>query len=334
MSTRKYQFKKPQGPDEHLEAIYEELSDSPRSHGQHGPVETVKDYVAALLDHARKVERDRQGEKEGTAYSLNWALGALAALAFVFLFNGAVGSNDIAWLDNHRFAIKLWGVAFAAVFVAVSIERTSFFRSIWAFGITKVVASIAVSALIVFSTGKASSLMNTVFPVDASALPFTRAIVAGILAFQFSYPLLIVVALFAAGHAFITVRWLQLKWLGKGAYLDVPVQSMAFALLAVVVLVVSAKWVNQDFSDAALPAKVYRLAHALDFSSKYECTNVPKGLAVVFIGPDQARVLVDAAGVQTDDLESFVDGTKSSQVQIPTHFDVLACDLAAGVSNP
>ena len=326
MSPRKYQFKKPSGPDEHLEAIYEELSGSPRSHGEPWRVETIKDYVAALLTHAREAERNRQTERERTAHSLNWALGALAVLALVFLFNGIVGSNEFAWLDSHRFPIKLWGVAFAAVFVCVSIERSSFFRSIWAFGITKVVASIAVSALIVFSTGKASSVMNAIFPVDASALPFTRAIVAGILAFQYSYPALIVVALFAVGHAVIAVRWIQLKWF-KGTYLDVPVQSMIFVLLALVVLGMSAKWVNQDFSDAALPAKVYRLAHALDFSSKYECANVPKGLAVVFIGSDQARVLVDAAGVQTDDMQSFVDERKSSQVQIPQHFDVLACEL-------
>lgn len=327
MSTRKYKFKKPQGPDEHLEAIYEELSDSPRSHSEHRPVETVKDYVAALLAQARQVERDRQNDKEGAAQSLNWALGALAVLALVFLFHGASGSTEFEWLDNHRFAIKLWGVAFAAVFVAVSIERTSFFRSIWAFGITKVIASIAVSALIVFSTGKASSVMNAIFPVDASALPFTRAIVAGILAFQYSYPLIVVVALFAAGHAFIAARWLQLKWFDKAPYLEAPIQSMVFVLLALVVVGTSAKWVSRDFSNAALPAKVYRLAHALDFSSNYQCANIPKGSAVVFIGPDQARVMVDTAGVETDDLESFVDERKSSQVQIPTHFDVLACDL-------
>ncbi|AMP02404.1 hypothetical protein CPter91_0004 [Collimonas pratensis] len=64
-------------------------------------------------------------------------------------------------------------------------------------------------------------------------------------------------------------------------------------MLSIVIFLFSTRWVNQDFSEKLWPAKVYRLAHVLDFDAKYECKNLRPGLAVVFLGPEQARVLVD-----------------------------------------
>lgn len=326
MKERKYLFKKPSNSDQHLEAVYEELSLSSNENFLRSS-ETLKDQVAALLSHARSFEHKRREEKEANAYAVTWALGALAVVAAIFLLNGYAGSGDWAWLDNHRFAIRLWGVAFAAVFLGVSIERSSFFKSLWTFGFTKLVASIAVSAVIVFSTGKASSLINAVFPVDASALPFTRAIVAGLLAFQYSYPLLIVIALFAIAHAANAVEWVRSKRSGKNTYEAPPFQSVAFLLLALVILWFCTRWVNKDFTEETWPAKVYILAHALDFNSKYECSNLRKGLFVVFLGPDQSHVLVDTKNAQIENVESFVDGRRSEQIEVPQRYYVLPCNV-------
>lgn len=327
MTDRKYLYVRPRNSEEHLEALYEELSLSPKGSPHLRPEQTVKDYLAALLDHLRRADRRRTSEKENEVGTVSWALGALAVLAIIFLFNGFGKPGDWAWLDEHRFAVRLWGTAFAAVFVGVSIENTSLFRTLWSFGVTKLVTSLAVSALVVFSTGKAAGLLNAVFPVDAAALPLTRAIVAGILAFKYSYPLLIVVALFAVFHGMNTATWIRMKWTGKGEYEAPPLLSMAFLVLSLVVLLFFARWVNRDFSDEMLPAKVYRLAHLLDFNLKYECSNLREGLSVVFLGPDQARVLVDVGSAQTDDMESFIDARKSGQVTVPQRFYVLPCEV-------
>ncbi|PKV46378.1 hypothetical protein CLU92_3785 [Janthinobacterium sp. 61] len=326
MSERKYRFHRPNNPDQHLEAIYEELSLSPHEHDRR-PTQTLKDHVVALLKHAREIESKRESKDLDRSYSINWALGALAFLACLFLWHGLTKADDTDWLYQHHFAIRLWGIAFAAVFLGVSIERSSFFKSLWLFGFTKIVASIALSSLIIFSTGKASSLINAVFPVDASALPLTRAIVAGLLAFQYLTPLLGVVALFAVFHALNAAGWITAKWSRKNTYESPPFQSVAFLLLSIVVLLFTTRWVNDDFSEVAWPAKIYRLAHALDFNSKYECKNLRKGLSVVFLGPDQARVLVDTRAAKTDDLESFVDQKLSSQIEVTKQFYVLPCDL-------
>jgi hypothetical protein len=333
MGERKYQFRKPSGPDQHLEALYEELSLSPKR-GDYRPVETVKDKVDALLDHAKTVRRERKQEKESDSYAVTWAIGALAFVSLIFLFNGYAGSGDWEWLNNHRFAIRLWGIVFAAVVVGVSIEQSSFFKSLWAFGFTKLVASIAASAVIVFSTGKASSLINAVFSVDASALPFTRAIVTGLLVFQYAYPLLLVVVFFAILHALKAADWISVKFFGKGTYESPPLQSMLFLVLSIVILAFSARWTNADFSDAVWPQKIYRLAHILDFNSQHECKNLPKDISVVFLGPEQARVLVDISSPNTDDMESFVDGTRSGLISVPKKFQVLPCEFASSLQMP
>lgn len=331
MSERKYQFKNPKTPEEHVEALYEELSLSPEEKTGNRQTETLKDYVAALLAQLRKAEYRRDVEKETEAYSISVALGTLAVLGLAFLLNGvASNTDDWEWLDQHRFAIKLWGLAFAIVFVGVCIEQSSLFRNLWKFGFTKIFVSLAISTLFIFSTGRAGGLINTVFPVDPSALPFTRAIVAGLLAFKYSSPLLAVVALFAAIHAFIVAAWLKGKKNSEG----IPLQSFAFLILALFVLFFTTRWINKDFSDAVWPAKVYRLAHMLDFNSKYECINLPKGLSVIFLGSDHMRVLADIYSVQTNNVESFVDAELSRQVVMPERFYVLPCEVGTLKTEP
>ncbi|MEN7432371.1 hypothetical protein VA599_16635 [Chromobacterium sp. TRC.1.1.SA] len=332
MADRKYRYKNPENHNECIIAIYEELTATPKKNYYDRPTETLKDYTIAILEKMKEAESRRTYDLEREVNATSWALGALAMLGLVFLANGFSDANDWEWLSNHRFAIKLWGIAISASFIGVSIERSSFFKNLWSFGVTKVIASLAVSVLFVFSSGKAGSLINSVFPVDASALPFTRAITAGLLAFQYTYPLLIVVALFAFFHAINTVTWLKMKLTGKGKYELPPVQSFAFLILSIAVLLFVSRWVNQDFSDTAWPAKIYRLAHTLDFNSKYECTNLRQGLSVVFLGADHSRVLVDVTSAQTDSLESFVDSKLSGEVIMPGKFYVLPCD--AGMPKP
>ncbi|MCT7310090.1 hypothetical protein N5J06_03985 [Ralstonia sp. CHL-2022] len=325
MAERKYQFKKPQDPDQHLEAIYEELSLSPddRNYRRAG---TLKDQIAALLEHARDAEWRRKDEKEDTDRRESWALRALALLALVFVLNGMWNSGDWEWLSNHRFPIQLWGILFSAIFIGVSIERSSFFKILWSFGFTKLIASIAVSALVVFCTGKASSLINGVFPVDASAVPFTRTIVSGLLAFQYSYPVLILVGFFGILHALVAFDWISSILSGKERHDGPPFESLLFLILSLVLLFFTTRWVNKDFTEDTWPAKIYRLSHMLDFNSNYECANIKKGLSVVFLGPDHTHVLVDLGNPQTEDLESFVSGTLSKQVALPQQYFVVPCE--------
>lgn len=331
MTERKFKYQKPRNTDERIEAIYEELCDT-HIFNDKKQIETLKDHVVALLRQLRKVEQERKDEKEDEDYSLTISLGTLAFVSLVFLFNGWGYSQDWEWLNSHQFAIRLWGVALAAVFVGVSIERSSFFKRLWSFGFTKIITSIAVSALILFCTGKASSLINSLFGVDASVFPFTRAFMVGLLAFQYASPLLSVVALFAIFHAFNIGGYIKSKRLSDYNYALPPWNSIAFLVLAIFLLGFSRTWMNRDFSESALPAKIYRLAHALDFNSRHVCINIKEGVKVAFVGSDHSRVLVDMSDVQTEDMESFINRNISDNVNIPKEFFFLPCET--GIRNP
>jgi hypothetical protein len=326
MRERKFKYQQPKSTEERVEAIYEEFCSS-SSTNDRKPVETLKDHVVALLTHSKDIEWRKKHYREAENHSIQSALFTLAFIAIVFLWSGWWSdSTDWEWLNNHRFPLRLWGTAFAAVYIGVSIERSSIFKILWSFGFTKLVASIAVSALIIFSTGKASSLINAVFGVDASVFPFTRAFIAGMLVFQYSSPLLVVVGFFAIFHAFDVAGYIRSKFSSDYAYDFPPWQSILFLGLAIIVLFASWRWINHDFSGSAFPAKIYRLAHVLDFNQRHSCVNIKEGVSVVFVGSDQSKVLVDMSGVQTDDIESFVNNGVGGKVAIPKNFIYIPCD--------
>jgi len=324
MTKRKFKYDHPQNTDERIEAICDELRESPDV-DKKKQIDTVKDYVVALLSHLRKVERRREDETRDTEFSLNATLIALAVISTVLLIVGAQSQRDWEWLNDHQFAIKLWGVGLAAVFVGVSIEKSSFFKRLWAFAVTKIISSVAISALIIFCTGKASSLINSVFGVDASAFPYTRALLSGLLVFQYLSPLLIIVVLFLTFHIINVVGYIKSESSANYDSSSFPITSIVFSLLASVVLLFSWYWIIHDFSEDALPEKTYRLAHELDFNSRHACINLKDGVSVVFIGPDQSKVLADVNLVKTKNIESFINRSISNNIEIPKSFLVIAC---------
>lgn len=266
MTERKYEYRGPRGVEEHVEAIYEQLSASPSDRNN-----TLKDHVATLIQQSRSVQQARAREAANESSDIALALSLLVALTLAFLVLGYFGSRDWEWLNDQRFAIRLWGIVCAALYVGIAIEQSSFFKRLWAFHFTKLVSTVALSGLIIFSSGKASGLINSVFAVDASALPFTRAIVTGLLVFQYAYPLLLVVGLFAVAHAVRVFGWAKNKiWPSDDHESPPPLNSMIFTLLGLAVLGFSSHWVNNDFSAGAWSAKIYRLAHICPRRSRSE----------------------------------------------------------------
>lgn len=329
MDDLKYRYNQPKGQEELLEAIYEELSVSPDRRRNPFFASTLKDYLASLVEHTKELERERQFGKEFASQAITHAMGLLAVISFLLLIVGIQRDGDWEWLNHNRFTMWLWGLGFGAVFIGISIERSSFFQHIWSFWFTKVVASLALSGLIIFSTGKASSLINGVFSVDAAAFPLTRTVVTGLLAFQYAYPLLItLIVIFTLLHGLDAFGWIKARLSTSGSYRLPPLHSMGFLVISLILLPFFSRLTSYDFSNDVWPMKVYRLAHTLDFNQKYECGNLRKGLWVVFLGPDQSRVLVDMSNVETNDMKSFLYGSRENDITVPERFYVLSCDFS------
>jgi hypothetical protein len=139
-----------------------------------------------------------------------FALGTFAGISLLLTFLGAdPRPSDFALLDESRFFLRMLGIGLAAVFVGVTLERTEAFGLVWRYAIAKILASLALSALVIYSAGHASAIINGVFGVDAAALPYARALLTGWIAFaHVAKPAMVLVGCFAAMHL-LFVLWME-----------------------------------------------------------------------------------------------------------------------------
>ncbi|MFA5563234.1 MAG: hypothetical protein WDA32_03490 [Candidatus Caldatribacteriota bacterium] len=315
-----FKFKKPSSKDEYLAALYEEISENEKSSiGDR----TLKTYVYEILERLRKADLKYERESEQTNLHLSWSLGVLAFVALVLIINGSRESHDFNWLQQNSFTIKIWGISLATLYIGVSIEKFSIFRNLWQFGFTKLVASIAVSGLIIFSTGKAAGAINSVFGVDASAFPFTLTFTSSLFFFHYVLPFLTLVGIVAIFFAFDAIGYIKSKFSNDMSYELPPVHSFIFPILATTLLVIFWGWSKSDLSEGVLPSKIYKLAHMLDFNSKNECANIRKGVPVVYLGPSQSTVLADVKLTSVENLKSFFE----REIDVPQKFYRLSCEL-------
>lgn len=323
MSDRelKFKYKPPSTHEENIEAIYEELSEVENG-GKYYSKETLKSYVFQILKQIKQSVRQKESIKKRDELNISSALGLLSFIAIIFIASGSRESNEFDWLGQNSFTIKLWGIALAAIYLGTSIERTAFFRSVWQFNFTKLIVSISLSGLVVFSTGKAAAVINSVFGVDAAAFPFTLVFTSALIVFHYVFPIMALIGVAAFFHVFNAIGWLKSK-IWKETYEFPPMDSFVFPLLTCILLFIFWGWLNDDLSPKKMPQKVYKLAHLLDFNAKHECSNIKIGTPVIFLGTSQNIVLADTNRVVESDVKSFFKGN----INIPESFFRLKCEL-------
>lgn len=316
----KYKYKNPSSKEEYLEAIYEEFSKNEISNIDN---RTLKTYVFEILKRQREHDWNKKREAERKDFNVSWAMVILAIIALFFIINGSRESHDISWLQQNSFAIRIWGVALATLYVGITIERFSVFSSFWQFGFTKLIVSIGISGLLIFSTGKAAGAINTVFGVDASAFPFTLTFISGVLFFHYLLPFFSLVGILAVISAINAIGWIKSKFNDSASYELPPVHSFIFPFVALILLGFFWGWSKNEFSENELPAKIYKLAHMLDFNKKHECGNIIKGVPVVYLGASQEVVLADIESNDVENVKSFFE----TKINVPDHFYRLNCRM-------
>lgn len=328
--TDKYQFKSPRNAREQIESMSMELRSGPGHARRPVAYMTMKDLLAELVSLHRGANFNKEVEEESTRRGQTLALSAFAFLCLLLVFLGSdTRPSDFELLDNNRFFLRMLGVGLAAVFVGVVIERTDVFGMVWRYNIAKLLASVALSALVVYSAGRASSIINGVFGIDAGAMPYARALLAGWIAFaQVAKPALLLVGVFGAIHLLFALGWAkEVFWPSDkdASQPDFPWLSAWIAVLSIIVTTNAYHWLYNNLDDRQQPTKVYQMARTLDFNARHSCVNLPAGVNVVFIGPDQSKVLVDAGAEPTLTFKDFI-GRPASQWERPAeHFPVVEC---------
>lgn len=285
---------------------------------------TVKSYLQDILNEIKYQSILEKREKDQKDFNINYLFGIFAFVSLALISNGSQDNPDFSWLQNNKFALKLWGISLATIYLGISIERLTFFKPLWDFTLTKVAVSVAFSLLIVFSTGKAAGVINSIFGVDAYSFPFALTFTTAMIVFNYLVPLIFLFALFGGGHLIIFISWCKSRLYDKDEPIDLPpMNSVFFAILSGFVVYYGWQWSEKNFSYDAIPQKAYLLAHKLDFNAKHECANLKSGIPVVFLGNAQNTVLADAASQEIPSIEWFFE----SNIEVPSQFYRVNCDI-------
>lgn len=332
MGFDKFFYQEPRRPQEHIEAISFQLRGTVKGGKANTRPATIQDHLSELVSLAR--EAAWQGKREPLMIQIaeTTSLYALAIICGLLTWYGSAhAASGWGWLDEHRFALKTWGVALSTVFVGIHIERTGLANVVWRSGATKFLASIGLSALVIYSAGKAASVVNGVFSIDAAALPYTRALLTGWIAFtHLAWPLMLIVGAIAGWHLIIVLAYF---WHGASPSDDEASPTFSWHSLGVVIMTAVVfgnigVWLFRTLDNAQLPTKVYQLARILDFNGKHTCVNLRPEVSVVFIGPEQNKVLLDSNSQTTPGLEEFFGREASWWQSPPAGFAVTDCRAA------
>ena len=321
---------------EQLDAIVDQLSSKG---GVNDPFRTatVHSQLAELVALGRKADWRAREEGASGELTATFVLIILAVISLILLWHGSGNGGDAAWLVAHRYALKMWGLGLSIVFLGVSLERSSFVSTLMRYSVTKVVATVALSALTIYCAGRASTMINAIFGADASAMPYARALLTGWFVFtHLEWPLFGVIGLFLLGHLLVLSSYLLERFgpsTSQHAPQDFPWQSLLIPSLAVIVLFNAWHLLFGALADVDLRKKVYELARVVDFNGRSSCINVPADSNLVFIGPAQDTVLIDTNSAATPDLEEFFERPSSGADPSSRSFPIVACERTAPQSK-
>lgn len=162
--------------------------------------------------------------------------------------------------------------------------------------------------------GQAVGEVNSIFQVDASALPHTTTaasamVISAWLFWVFFLPVLAV--------SFISVVRLS----KKSRHGDFTI-ALAICLASVV-------WCSligqQAVPELRRKSNLYQVALEMDFNKRSHCVDLPEGAeGVLFIGPDQRRAIVAPRKVLIRTQGEF--GRLVQQIEIPSNFQIVNCE--------
>jgi hypothetical protein len=243
-------------------------------------------------------------------FDLRFKLIVMSAISpAIAIFGGALASNGLLGA-GFAFVLYLIG-ATLGLLVLVTLgarfldDHFADFKAAKGFGV-------ALFALATFvAHGRAVGEVNSIFHVDASALPHTTA----------------------AASAMIISIWVYLGVLLPICIISVICALYFFgrarrgnAMISFAVFIAALLWASlidhQIAQDDRRKSNLYQIALEMDFNKRSNCLGVPEqSEGVVFIGPDQLRAIA---------APRMVERSRSSKsifrgIDVPSKFDVVKC---------
>lgn len=226
------------------------------------------------------------------------ATGMVGAISIFILFFGPHFFSEFDFTRQHQLMPAYIGFLGMLWFVGMSLEGISVLQFLWKYGSTKILSSLIISCLLIVSGSKSSALINSVFGVNGSALPYTLALLIPInfiLSIKWVFYSLLIWSCILACDAYNENKFNgNIKW-----------NSICFivssSLLAAFLFFQS----NGALSERAMKIKTYKLAHQFDFSESYDCKGIDEGRSVLFLSPDHRYIISDKKLLIDESFQDF-----------------------------
>lgn len=251
--------------------------------------------------------------------------GAFAGLSCLMIYWGwSIDTND-SFLKSFNLSpesLFLFGIFFSILFLVSSLEKI--FSPIVELFLTKLVITLSVTGLLMICMVQSSEMLNKIFSLDASLLPFSRSFLAGILFFKKIYPFsMLLMILMVLYYVFQIID--LIKEYGKYSW-PTCFKCLLFIISTIACLVFSYKFNNVYFNDKILPKKAYILAKELDFYSNKVCnlSEEIKNKKIIYMDSQYKYVLVDKTMSAEQDLWGFIkyaSDSKDTDVSMLYKFD-------------
>lgn len=166
--------------------------------------------------------------------------------------------------------------------------------------------------------------VNSIFRVDPSALPMTIIAASAIQVFSWMKVPFIFVAVLSL---FVIIGMLRGRYFDADASDGAKAASAFLVVSNLVCCSVAAIFISQHLNEESRKQKLYRIALATDFVSQFDCAELSsKTVSVLFIGPEQRRVLV-APLLEPSMPVIFAQPTSQflTPVTVPSEFPVMNC---------
>lgn len=229
--------------------------------------------------------------------------GAFAGLSCLMIYWGWSKDTNDSFLKSFNLSpesLFLFGIFFSILFLVSSLEKI--FSPIVELFLTKLVITLSVTGLLMICMVQSSEMLNKIFSVDASLLPFSRSFLAGILFFKKVYPFSMLLMILMILYYLLQIIDI-IKENGKDGW-PVYIKYSIFIIPTVACLVFSYKFNNVYFNNKILPKKAYILAKELDFYSNEVCklSAESKNKKIIYMDTQYKYVLVDKTMSAEQDL--------------------------------
>jgi len=324
--SRKFHYNKPKNPEETVTAIYEELSVTPLNAREKRPEQTIKGYLQSIYDNLNDRRWAEKNRREDQERSEGISLGTIGVLGLILVLVAANANSDWEWWRAYSYFFFVMGFVLTVMFAAASMERSLPISRILKFNSAKVLCALIFSTAVIYAGSQASAQLNSIFRIDGSNLPYTRAILAAVFFLKMCTPFLFVLAVFAVIHGMVV--WNAAR--NKEDVFLFPWNSLMFIFSSL--LVAGNFWwlTHVAFGDDQIRNKAYKLAHYLDFSDAAYCVDSrspgEERESYLFFGQDQNKVLIDKKLSIQESFEQFVKNHSASEsVYIPSKYRVASC---------